>query len=523
MLDDAVADFLDRVTEREFDAPFVALLRAHGYSKIHVLHGQFEFGKDVIAQGGKPKLQYAFQTKAGDISLPKWTSEVRGQVEIMRTNDLAHPDYDTGLPREAVLVLTGRLVGGAPLEVQNYKQHVGDAGGTGFDVWTRDRLIELMVASPEAGLTGFSDGPLLELLGRIDQGGIGEPVIERFSERWMGGASGISWRATLEAAIVANRLRLGGRLDLACFATLCLLRAIWASAHASDPPSQITIEQRDAAVQMFLNYGRLLWSSRSDELLDPRELLRDDIGLFVTYPVQCLRLIEIFGLYGLAVAEEADDVAEWIARFLCAQPGAAHPVSDRWAVSLIPVVVLVARVNRDACREYLTEVLRWMGDRHDNGGLGLAGPHADPFEEVEYLLGSSLEHVRRGQRRQSYLAAVVLDLATLLADEGLYDLAYNEVAALDVRPFLAVPRDDVSQYMVSGHGVDVPVNASPNYADYFANGADGQMATHQDNELARYYLGRIGRLWDHLTLSTVTRDRHWFAGLRALLDSSQRA
>jgi hypothetical protein len=518
LLADVVADFLDSVTEREFDAPFLALLRAHGYSKIHLLHGQFEFGKDAIAQRGEPPTQYGFQTKVGDINLPQWSSQVRGQVEITRTNDLAHPDYNTALPRKAVLVLTGRLVGGAPLEIQNYKQHIEAGGGFGFDVWDRERLIELMAASPDVGLTGFSDGPILELLGRTDQGKVTESSIERFSERWIGGTDGIAWSALLEAAIIANRLRLAQRLDLACFTALCLLRAMWASAHRAEPPPERTIEQRDTAVAMFLNYSHDLWSTHSEELLDPKEIIRDDIGVIVTYPVQCVRLIEILGLYGLCVSDEAEGVANWLAQFIIAQPGAAHPISDRWAVSLIPAILLVSQFDSQVSRSYLTEVLRWMGDRHDNDGLGMAGPHAEAREEVEYLLGSSLESVERPPRRQSYLAAVVLDLAALLEDEELYDLAYNEVAALDIRPFLALPRDDVSQYMATGHGIDVPLNTSPHYAESFAEGTDWRMAEHHDDDLTRYYLGRLGRLWDHLSISVVTRDRHWVACLRGFLN-----
>src|SRR5277367_2174768 len=54
VLRDVVAGFLDTVTEREFDAPLIALLAARGFRDVHFLHGAFEFGKDVIAKGPKP-------------------------------------------------------------------------------------------------------------------------------------------------------------------------------------------------------------------------------------------------------------------------------------------------------------------------------------------------------------------------------------------------------------------------------------------------------------------------------------
>jgi hypothetical protein len=471
----------------------------------------------VIGQSGQPLTQYAFQTKAGDLRLPDWM-QIRGQIDVMRTNSLAHPDFDTALPREGVLVLTGRLIGGAPLEAQNYKDQI-PKGQPAFDIWDRERLLELLTVSPDVGLSGFSDGPLLELLGRIDQGRVTESAIERFSERWIGGTDGIEWRALLESAIVANRLRLAERLDLACFTALAVIRAIWASVHGAEPPSETTLAQRDAAQAMFVNYASEIWARRSPDLLDPKKSIHDELGILVTYPVQCSRLIEMLALYGLAVPAERENVAEWLRRFVESQPGAAHPISDRWAVSLLPCVILLGQLHREACSPFLTEVLRWMGNQHDNDGLGLAGPHAEPLEEVEYLLGASLDHIDRPVRRHTYLAAVLLDVAALLEDDELYDLAYNEVAALDIRPFLAVPRDDVSQYMATGHGIDVPMNTSPGFAEFFAEGRGWRMADHHDDDLERYYLGRIGRLWDHVALSVVTRDRHWVAGLRKLLDS----
>jgi hypothetical protein len=45
MLNDAIAGFLAAVTEREFDEPLLALLRASGFEEIHYLHGSFEFAR----------------------------------------------------------------------------------------------------------------------------------------------------------------------------------------------------------------------------------------------------------------------------------------------------------------------------------------------------------------------------------------------------------------------------------------------------------------------------------------------
>ena len=73
--------------------------------------------------------------------------------------------------------------------------------------------------------------------------------------------------------------------------------------------------------------------------------------------------------------------------------------------------------------------------------------------------------------------------------------------------------------MVSGDAVDVPHVTDPGYVSAWADGADWRMASHHHLAVDQYYLGRLGRLWDQIAVSAVTRDRHWVAGVRALLEA----
>ena len=95
----------------------MALLRLQGFTDTHLLHGAFEFGKAFIAKCIKDdKLyQYTFQTKAGNINLAAWGG-CRMQIDMLRTNSVAHPNFDKSFPRRARFVITGRLVGGRPLQ-----------------------------------------------------------------------------------------------------------------------------------------------------------------------------------------------------------------------------------------------------------------------------------------------------------------------------------------------------------------------------------------------------------------------
>ena len=264
MLRDVVAGFLDTVTEREFDAPLIALLAARGFTDVHFLHGPFEFGKDFIAKGPKPAYgdtrtgdpaswtmhQFALQSKAGDLDLTKWR-EVRTQLDDARLDGLAHPSFDRDLPRAGVLVTTGRLTGGAPVQAQDYRTTERHRGRPDVEVWDRERLLEWLADSPDAGLAGTSDGPVLALAGAIDAQQITLPALERRGRAWLPAVPGSlhaatdpaaevaarQRRAAVEAAVLGNRLRRHGRTDLAAMTALLLLRAAWCHALSGPPGS----------------------------------------------------------------------------------------------------------------------------------------------------------------------------------------------------------------------------------------------------------------------------------------------
>lgn len=202
MLDDAIAGFLAAVTEREFDEPLLALLRANGFDDIHYLHGSYEFGKDVIAKADRDgvRTQFVFQSKAGDLNLSGWTS-IAGQLDLLRNDRHAHPNFDAALPRQAVLVLTGRLTGGAALAAQDYAERAIENGETPFEVWDRERLTELLVGSADALLAGAVGGPLLGLLAAIDDASVTEDQIETFSRFWLRSGETPQPRSLVEAAL----------------------------------------------------------------------------------------------------------------------------------------------------------------------------------------------------------------------------------------------------------------------------------------------------------------------------------
>lgn len=141
-LEDAVAAYVEGLTERELDAPLLALLRRLGFHHVHLVHGPYEFGKDFVARRHEDgtEYQYCLQSKAGDLGSANWR-DVLQQVDAMRTGSVVHPDFDPFLPRRLVVVTNGRLKGGAGVEFQDYDHYHRDRGEAPTELWDIDWLI----------------------------------------------------------------------------------------------------------------------------------------------------------------------------------------------------------------------------------------------------------------------------------------------------------------------------------------------------------------------------------------------
>jgi hypothetical protein len=523
LLDEIVSAYLDTLGEREFDAPFIALLRALGFDDIHFLHGPFEFGKDFIAKSSRSGRleQYTFQTKAGDLNLDAWRG-VRAQIDDMRTTAIGHPSFDAALPRRVIVVTTGRLVGQAAVNSEQYKVYVAQHENEVLEVWDKDDLISAFSSSPEVGLADTFDADLLRLFSEIDHGTLSDGTLESASVRWViptAPPKRLS-RGLLEAAIISNRLRRPDRLDLACITALCATRGLWASVHGQEPPPQDAVALAELARDLFEHYASALFEVCKSAPLDSVDFFHasNEFEALVTYHVRCCRIAELLGLLGLLWRERgnvnAATLRTFIRDFIAHQPGAAHPVSDRWAVSLIPSALVLVEKDRAAVETYLIEATRWTADRYDNGGLGVASPEADARTEVDYLLGSPLEHTPHQRRVESTVAGLVLDLASVLQLSTAYKVARNDFEVVGAVPSLVHVADTMGQYL---HGSDDLINElNPPFDPGTSITPGWESAPHHRTNAGALYLDRIGRSWDLLATSLVLRDRHFLHCLRAL-------
>lgn len=518
MLSDAVAAFLDSATEREFDQPFLAILREEGFENPRLTHGQSEFGKDFVAQ--KDGEQWVFQSKAGNIGYPDWR-DMRGQLDDLRLSNLAGPEFDSSLPRRAVLVTTGRLVGNAPISASEYNQQAAEKEQLTLEIWQRDDLIGKLTGNTNAVLSGSFDGGLHTIVGALDRGELSMGAIDGFARRWdtfpfrkrMG-------MGVVELALVGNRLKEVDRLDLACHLALHFVRSAWAGGANVEE----SISAAEVGGEVFDGFAEDLWSRCTAEHLKPDQMIyhsptpESAFGEWVTYPVRCTRLVELLGLWTLRLRDSrptlATDISEWLARFIVAQPGARRPISDRYAVSLVPSVLAVNASNPETTQQVLRDVTVWLCDHYEYPRPGLASLVAPPIEEVQRVFGHVYDFIESPRRTESQIAGVLLDLAAQTGNEDLYfDIRNDQLA---VRLFPVVLRSKAGGAQFDLESLENRWDVNPAYPD--EPSADRVLRIpHIENDVGGAELVGLGRAWDLLATSSALRDRHFPAAIQAFL------
>nr|WP_218681198.1 restriction endonuclease [Rhodococcus qingshengii] len=482
-LADAVAGYIETLNERDFDAPFIALLYSQGFTNVHLTHGPLEFGKDFIARRTEQGIetQYVFQSKAGKISLSEWR-EVRGQIDSMRYGNVVHPDFDPDLSRRLVLVTTGRLTGTALVEFQEYNQHCEARGHEAAELWDIDVLLPQLTEVLIAGVPVHQRARTVELWGRLGSGEGTWAEIRAYSRDWFkpGLSTRERWEQTLTGAMLTKAAQKAGREDLAACLALLLIRREW-----ENPPeggTQANGSPLRAARRLFLATALEFWETARAE-----ESNYEAIDLIVTHPVRTARaneILSLLGIYLLNYSEESEnpdkvvaEIAQHIDSAFKKDEAAAHLVSDDYAISLLVTCTFLAACGHDAA---IPPILRaaavWIFDRADEGH-GIAPVGSSASEVVNRLLGTPYEHVKSaGNGRSSYAITVIADLSLLLGHQELYADVCNDIWALDLIPQLVLPTeveqaDLIARVEYSRDGSTAPEHHSasakhlPSYSD----------------------------------------------------------
>lgn len=142
MIEKLLENWLDSASERSYQAVFVQMLAAEGYTVLHsTRHCLLEFGKDVLAVA-PDGVGCAFQLKGdpgGRMTISQFRSEVQGQLLQLTSQSPAYPGFPAGVHR-AYLVSNGQF----EEEVQTAVAQMNAASiPTKVELWSRGKLLDL--------------------------------------------------------------------------------------------------------------------------------------------------------------------------------------------------------------------------------------------------------------------------------------------------------------------------------------------------------------------------------------------
>ena len=229
------------------------------------------------------------------------------------------------------------------------------------------------------------------------------------------------------------------------------------------------------------------------------------VGRIAAYPVLCARVVEYLGVVGLVSltsgdAKAAAEAAAACASIVEAQPGILRPISDNAASSIAACVCLLFRGGYvEQVANLLRSVTRWVCDRYEEDGVGLAQPTASPKEELNQLLGDGLDLNGVAPRRESLLAVAVTELSYAFAP-SLYADIVNDVLAAECIPTLLHPDDCRSSLCLRPDGEGTLLLSNVGYPD------SGALA-HHGLQIESRLIERELSLAVPIALACVLRDR----------------
>lgn len=527
MLRNVLADYLNRLrSEREFDLAIATLLPAMGFYDIHFTHGTGEFGKDFIAKlrDKDTVVQYSFQSKRGDINQADWRNNVQGQMLEAIINTLSHPSFDTTLPHQSVLLLTGRLVSNVQISLQSLNNKIQNTyKNLPIVTWDQDSLIERFT---EFGFDGvyttnardlITYGQFFVKYGEAISGQLSDRKIEEWSRHWCDTNITTTKRifiSALEAELLATSTAARGCRYEATYCYFALLRSVLFSIRLSKDESetQYLLDIYKAVLTSVENTSRIFIAGIVDNLGNSTSGLLGVIpgsGLILKYPIVCARILEVAGLlYFLSSrGDERERMVTLIKRLLDDEPGCAHPVSDRYAVAIIvPVLALLNHGDRNLAQTYLKQLTIWLCDRYEHGA-GLAGLESNALFETTQLLGYPFSGLDVKPIRQSFAATAVIDLAACLDKPDFYRDVINDFLASNITFPYWQSTDTPGQFLFTAD--DVVQYPNVIFRDEFTHFEDFAYAEHIEHETKTFMtVGLVGPI-GHLITSLVVRDRYF--------------
>jgi len=438
MLKNVIENYLISIKEVQFFAPFQGLLEGMGYYDIHLIHGPTEFGKDFIAKKDNDgeTIQYCFQIKVGNVTLGKFTSEIKPQLLEIITNSKSHPNFDTRLSREIIFVTTGKIKPPATISFQEFNHFIDETLSLRpIITWEKEKLLNDFMKIGIEPFFELHNSPefvsrFFDLFANIKKGyEFSSFDIVSYTDYWL----------TLDLSLKENKLQV--LFESYFFSKLFLENEDHYNAVIIlTSLSRVLIKEKlfDVYSNMLINSINYIildfFNLISQKTTEERESYLVGNGLFslLLYPCICLQTLELLALQILLADQVNESIKDEFLEYL-KEKGASRPISDNFGSAIMLVALVLIKLEEiDILKKYLINITVWLCDRYEQNGIAPIGYKRD--EEYEQIISEQLSGLSFHERKTCFISAIILDICFYIGDEELYSNIANDFRAVEIIP-----------------------------------------------------------------------------------------
>lgn len=519
MLEDHAVDaFLNNISkESDLYLPFMAMLRAQGYQKVHLLAGHYEYGKDVIAQKVDENgaiIQFVFPIKKGNLDQEKW-GKLRDQLYECIDNSNAHSDFDSTAPRQVVVVFPGTTVGKVGGLVQEFnKNNSAKLGIPPVILWGNERLKELFRS--EQCLSQLDWAAIGKFIEDVSDGA-GLEQIEQRTQAWCNGVQSKEnlWTRAVELAFLWSFLRKRNLRLHATQLTLCLLRASVCAEFEQKLTQQDSLEFIDFVIKALHGDAKevLDWFAALPVQHRRESLVRVNGTELVEFSVRTLLILQLISICVInrSFSGEEAKIAKDLLETCLEIPAVAKPISDSFAPAVMAIAAAAASLELKV-EPWLRRIAIWICDSYEDASPGLAPAGSDVQEEIWRTCGAPIEYASYPRLSKSMLASAVLDLCSLFSFVDLYNDAAADFRTTDVIASRMIPETAPGEFFTGSKSCFLPGNN-----DYFDSWQGKEGWVNSSSHLKAYeqrFFNDGARDWIGVALGVLLRDRWWLHSVK---------
>jgi len=453
----AVEYWLDSSNELGYQPLFCAWLSTIGYAVKHSSKGgALEQGKDVIATDGDGVV-HAYQLKGGSISLARWRTEVRPEVEELIDLPVKHPEVDKTKGHVSYLVTNGELEDSVKVQIADLNENKWRA--TPLHVLTRGDLLTHFQAMA-GGLLPRDAETYKQLIDLIFRDRTGLPDLESTASflikvlRPDDKLSKEQRRRDIAAAVLYANLIAGPYRGAANYISTIRVMVILTS------QIMLCADRHRLDDRYWLEAYRTVWN----DILATARLLESEVnddGFNKTLVSPMDRELHSFRRHLAALYVFALKVAELITGDPAWRTVGDVPLAERYRqafliwgeASLIPFIfltLLLRRLDGGAESAYypiraaLNQIVTENG-RGAKDGPGLLSPYYDVDFGVQVKFGLLDDPFEEDYRCSSYLVKPLIDILARNEQREIVTQQWRELSFISSDEF--VPSEDWQHYL----------------------------------------------------------------------------